>query len=652
MEAIMKKSMDELKIWNPSLWMVRKEADKGGGVLDKNGLFDLVPGQFGNFANLLKSTRTQNENRQAEKEIRRRRGGNQHKNDFSKKQQKLKIFKLTIKKSPNQNPQIRSKIRCILTMAGGSNNMNNSMKNIGGGHPSMPPPMSQPAHDGAGDGSHFGGHFQLSEPQAQALAQAQYVQAQAQAQARAAHARFQAQLQAQAQLSQKPNPLGGLNSNNNSSTNIGVSSSSIATPMSVKRSGQKPASRPPSSSGAAAGSPLKTMELTPAARRRKRGPAERQIPEKVAALLPESALYTQLLEFEGRVDAALSRKKVDIQESIKNPPRVQKMLRIHVFNTFANQSQSGGGQNVEQPSWSIKILGRLLENGTDPARPSLTGPKFSSFFKKVTVYLDQNLYPDNHVILWESSRSLAPNEGFEVKRTGDKEFTAIVRLEMNYTPEKFKLSPALTEILGLEIETRPRIIAAIWQYVKTKKLQISTDPSFFTCDPPLRKLFGEEKVKFALVSQKISQHLSPPQPIHLEHRVKLSGDSPVGNTCYDVLVDVPFSLDKDMSNFLESLEKHREIDACDEAICSAIKKIHEHRRRRAFFLGFSQSPSEFVNAFISSQSKDLKTAAGDANRNAEKEHRSEFYNQPWVEDAVIRYLNRKPTAGSDAPGST
>ncbi|XP_071733374.1 SWI/SNF complex component SNF12 homolog [Rutidosis leptorrhynchoides] len=549
-------------------------------------------------------------------------------------------------------------------MSGGSNNMNNPMKNIGGvsgptgfgnSGATVPPTQSM------GPPS----NHQLSEPQAQALAQAQYVQAQAQLQARAAHARFQAQLQAQAQaqaqatqaqsVSQKQSSLGGVNSN----SNVGASSPSLNTPMNAKRSGQKPSSRIPSSSGGAAGSPMKTMELTPAARRRKRGPPDNQIPEKVAAILPESALYTQLLEFEGRVDAALARKKVDIQESVKNPPRLQKTLRIYVFNTFLNQTQSGTRkENAESPSWSLKIIGRLLDNESDSnstpilQKSSFTNPKFSSFFKKITIYLDQNLYPDNHVILWESSRSLALNDGFEVKRNGDKEFTAIIRLEMNYTPEKFKLSPALSEVLGLEVETRPRIIAAIWHYVKLKNLQISTDTSYFTCDPPLRKLFGEEKVKFSMVSQKISHHLSPPQPIHLEHKIKLSGDNPSGNTCYDVLVDVPFSLDKDMSNFLENLEKHREIDACDEAICSAIKKIHEHRRRRAFFLGFSQSPSEFVDAFIASQSKDLKTAAGDATRNAEKEQRSEFYNQPWVEDAVIRYLNRKPAAGSEAPGST
>nr|XP_043636853.1 SWI/SNF complex component SNF12 homolog [Erigeron canadensis] len=548
-------------------------------------------------------------------------------------------------------------------MAGGSNNLNNSMKNIGG--VSVPTGFGNSGVKGTGNPNQSMGppnHPQLSEPQAQALAQAQYVQAQAQAQARAAHARFQAQLQAQAQaqalgqpVPQKPSMMGGLSSN----SNIGGSSPSLVTHNSGKRSGHKPSSRPPGSSSGVAGSPSKTMELTPAARRRKRGPPEKQIPEKVAALLPESALYTQLLEFEGRVDAALARKKVDIQESIKNPPRVQKTLRIYVFNTFTNQTQTGNPkENTEAPSWSLKILGRLLDNGSESdetsmlPKPTLTSPKFSSFFKKITIYLDQNLYPDNHVILWESSRSLALNEGFEVQRKGDKEFTAIIRMEMNYTPEKFKLSSALSEVLGLEIETRPRIIAAIWQYVKVKKLQISTDTSFFSCDPPLKKVFGDERVKFSMVSQKISQHLTQPQPIHLEHKIKLSGNNLVGNTCYDVLVDVPFSLDKDMSTFLENLEKHKEIDACDEAICSAIKKIHEHRRRRAFFLGFSQSPSEFVDAFIASQSKDLKTAAGDATRNAEKEQRAEFYNQPWVEDAVIRYLNRKPATVSETPAST
>ncbi|KAL5973047.1 hypothetical protein ACLOJK_039854 [Asimina triloba] len=469
--------------------------------------------------------------------------------------------------------------------------------------------------------------------------QMQHAQILAQLQSRN-QAQFQAQLQAQG---------------------IGTSSSpSLSTPGTAgpKRPLPKPpAARPPGPGSATTASPFKTTELTPAAKRKKRKLPERQLPDKVANLLPESAIYTQLLEFEARIDAALMRKKVDIQESLKNPPCMQRILRLYVFNTFSNQSQTiPERKHAEPPSWSLKIVGRILEDGanTDPSngggmpKPTPQYPKFSSFFKRVTISLDPNLYPDNSMIVWENARAPAQQDGFEVKRKGDKEFNASIRLELNYAPEKFKLSPELSEVLGIEVDTRPKIIAAVWHYVKAKKLQNPSDPSFFACDPPLRKVFGEEKMKFAMASQKISQHLLPPQPIQLEHRIKLSGNNPAGNVCYDVPVDVPFPLQKEMSAFLANVEKHKEIDASDENICAALKKIHEHRRRRAFFLGFSQSPVEFINALIASQSRDLKLVAGEASRNAEKERRADFYNQPWVEDAVMRYLNRKPAADVSA----
>ncbi|GAB4860455.1 hypothetical protein Ancab_035615 [Ancistrocladus abbreviatus] len=480
--------------------------------------------------------------------------------------------------------------------------------------------------------SQLSGHFQLSEPQAQALAQAQYAQAHTRAQAQAAYAEFQATLQGQGQGQGQSTAQ----TQSQVSSIVGFSPP-VPTPSSAsaKRASQKPPSKP-TSSNTNAGSPLKTMELAPAPRRKKRKLPEKQIPDKVAALLPESALYTQLLEFEARVDAALARKKTDILEYSKNPPHFQKTLRIYIFNTFANQTQTDTENNAEAPSWTMKIIGRMLE---DSAASHSTGlvhrpgayPMFSYFFKKITIYLDQSLYPDNHVILWENTRSSALHEGFEVKRKGNKEFTAIIRLEMNNVPEKFRLSAALSQVLGIEAETRSRVITALWHYVKFKKLQDPNDPSVFACDPPLHKVFGEEKIKFTAVSQKLSQHLSPLQPLHLEHRIKLSGNNPSGNTCYDVLVDIPFPLEKEMSAFLANIEKCREIDAYDEAIASAIKKIHEHRRRQAFFLGFSHSPAEFINTLVTSQNKDLKAVAGDAVRHAEKERHSEFFNQSWVQ---------------------
>ncbi|KAK9678269.1 hypothetical protein RND81_11G200100 [Saponaria officinalis] len=513
---------------------------------------------------------------------------------------------------------------------GGS--MSNQFGNAGMMNPNLPPNFNPSQGQNPQLGFGYPGQFQLAQAQAHALAQAQS--------------------KAQAQLLQAQSlGIGGLGGSSPSISGVGNSGG--------KRVPQKPPVRPPMPSGSNMMSPMKNMmELTPGAKRKKQKPQEKQLSERVAKILPESALYTQLLEFESRVDAALTRKKVDIQEALRNPPCVQKTLRIYVFNTFENQSQSFPKKpNVEPPTWTLKVIGRILEDGIDPEQAALMKanpmyPKFSNFFKRVTIALDQRLYPENHMIVWENSRSAAPVEGFEVKRKGDKEFVVNIQFDMNYMPEKFKLSPALTELLGIEAETRPRIIAAIWHYVKARKLQNPNDPTFFNCDAQLQNVFGEDKMKFTMVSQKISHHLSRPPPIEVQHQIKLSGNTPAGNACYDVLVDIPLPIQRELSMLLSSTDKIKEIETCDEAICGAIRKIHEHRKRRAFFLGFSQSPVEFINALIESQSRDLKHVSGEASRSAEGERRSDFFNQPWVEDAVIRYLTRKPANGPDGPGST
>nr|KYP69568.1 SWI/SNF complex component SNF12 isogeny [Cajanus cajan] len=435
------------------------------------------------------------------------------------------------------------------------------------------------------------GLFQFSEPQSHVLAQAQAQYAQAQLQSHAARAHPQPQTQPFAHL-------------HNVNTNTANGTSTPPT-GSARRATLKPSTRPHNSSSMNQSTLFRTMELTPATRQKK------QTPEKVAAVLPESAFYTRLLDFEAQ-------------------------------------------NKADESSWSLKLTGRILEDGMDSLsgisqRSSPSYPKFSAFFKKITIRLDQSLYPDNHVIVWDSARSAAQQDGFEVKRKGNKEFTAVIVVEMNYTPEKFMVSPQLSKLLGIEVETRPRIIASLFNYMKSRKLQSPNDPSLFICDPSLQRVFGEEKMDFTKISHKLSQHLSQPQPIHLEHSIKLSGHSPAVSACYDILVDVPFPMEKDKSTFLASLESQKEIEAYDEAICTSLKNIQEHHRRRAFFLSFSQSPAEFINTLIASQSKDQKLVAGDASYNVEKELCTEFYNKPWVEDAVIRYLNRK-TAGSDAPG--
>jgi len=61
-----------------------------------------------------------------------------------------------------------------------------------------------------------------------------------------------------------------------------------------------------------------------------------------------------------------------------------------------------------------------------------------------------------------------------------------ILLLLDYLPLQFKLDPRLARLLGVHTQTRPVIIQALWQYIKTHKLQVSSEivsprfPDFYT----------------------------------------------------------------------------------------------------------------------------------------------------------------------------
>ena len=55
-------------------------------------------------------------------------------------------------------------------------------------------------------------------------------------------------------------------------------------------------------------------------------------------------------------------------------------------------------------------------------------------------------------------------------------------------PPQFKLDPRLARMLGIHTQTRPVIIQALWQYVKTHKLQDPHEREFINCDKYLQQV--------------------------------------------------------------------------------------------------------------------------------------------------------------------
>lgn len=68
--------------------------------------------------------------------------------------------------------------------------------------------------------------------------------------------------------------------------------------------------------------------ISSAASKKKKKMSEKILPQKVRDLVPESQAYMDLLAFERKLDFTIMRKRLDIQESLKRPMKVQQLTEI------------------------------------------------------------------------------------------------------------------------------------------------------------------------------------------------------------------------------------------------------------------------------------------------------------------------------------
>jgi len=394
-----------------------------------------------------------------------------------------------------------------------------------------------------------------------------------------------------------------------------------------------------------------------ASSKKKRRLADKILPQKVRELVPESQAYMDLLAFERKLDSTIMRKRLDIQEALKRPMKQKRKLRIFISNTSfpaAKEAQpgpdgapqddgSGNSSGGATTAWELRVEGRLIDE-EKKVDPSKSKRKFSSFFKSLVIELDKDLYgPDNHLVEWRRTATTQETDGFQVKRPGDKNVRCTILLLLDYQPLQFKLDQRLARLLGLHTQTRPVIISALWQYIKTHKLQDAHEREFVNCDPFLRQIFQTERMKFAEIPQRLNPLLHPPDPIVINHLItveELRHPDQKKTACYDIDVEVDDTLKTQMNSFLLSTASQQEIQSLDNKIHETVETINTMKTHREFYLSFAKDPQLFINKWLISQSRDLKTMT-DVAGNPEEERHTDFYYQPWAQEAVCRYFYSK-----------
>ncbi|KAF3856610.1 hypothetical protein F7725_017333 [Dissostichus mawsoni] len=372
---------------------------------------------------------------------------------------------------------------------------------------------------------------------------------------------------------------------------------------------------------------------------KKKKMADKILPQRIRELVPESQAYMDLLAFERKLDQTIMRKRLDIQEALKRPIKQKRKLRIFISNTFNPAKPDAEDGEGTVASWELRVEGRLLEDSAvSKYEATKQKRKFSSFFKSLVIELDKDLYgPD---ITWWRTATTQETDGFQVKRPGDVGVRCTVLLMLDYQPPQFKLDPRLARMLGIHTQTRPVIIQALWQYVKTHKLQDPHEREFINCDKYLQQIFETQRMKFSEIPQRLHALLMPPEPIIINHVISVDPNDQKKTACYDIDVEVDDTLKTQMNSFLLSTASQQEIAGLDNKIHETIETINQLKTQREFMLSFARDPQGFINDWLQSQCRDLKTMT-DVVGNPEEERRADFYYQPWAQEAVCRYFYSK-----------
>ncbi|XP_064404578.1 SWI/SNF-related matrix-associated actin-dependent regulator of chromatin subfamily D member 1-like [Halichondria panicea] len=376
------------------------------------------------------------------------------------------------------------------------------------------------------------------------------------------------------------------------------------------------------------------LKAAHAQKMKKRRNGDRVLSQRIRNLVPESQAYMDLLTFEHKLDATITRKRLEIQEAIRRPMKQKRKLRVFISHQFVP------GEAEVVPKWELKVEGRLLDKSGTVA-DELTKMKLTSFFKTVIIELDKEAYgPDNHVTEWHRGNPEEECDGFSISRPGEETVKCTILLLLNHQPVQYKLTSKLARLLGIHTAKRPDIINAVWQYIKSNKLQDPQEREYINNDKYFQQIFEVPRMKFTEIPRRVQPLLAPPDPIVIHHLI--NADAPEGRrtACYDIEVEIDDPLKGSMQSFLMSSTNQQEIAVLDNKIHDTVEQVNAIKLQREFYLGFADNPQKFINDWLASQSRDLK-AMKNKMGNPEAERKASHFEKSWCQETVPRYFYSK-----------
>jgi SWI/SNF-related matrix-associated actin-dependent regulator of chromatin subfamily D len=244
------------------------------------------------------------------------------------------------------------------------------------------------------------------------------------------------------------------------------------------------------------------------AQRRSKKPTDRNLPEgieKINPIIAELAgYYKSLQEAERKLDMTMMRKRLDMQDTFNRHVRREQTLRIFINNTFENQPwqqtnlapDSFDFETGEDATYKVKCFAQLLkedddsddEDGVEEDETQQSRKRLFHFFKGVSIDVERPFGEPVNLVDWKKQPNTEILNNFNMERKGDENLNLVISLTRDETPERYRLSQALSQTLDMEEGDRAEVLQGVWEYVKFMGLQEDEEKRKVRCDAALKQV--------------------------------------------------------------------------------------------------------------------------------------------------------------------
>lgn len=165
--------------------------------------------------------------------------------------------------------------------------------------------------------------------------------------------------------------------------------------------------------------------------------------------------------------------------------------------------------------WSFSFYGRINYDNDSDNKDNNSFRKFSYYFNKLSFIFYNNSHKILHQIDWTRPSGTAyDTDGFDIRRQINKEDDIPSKVKLIYSLNNFSqrymiINDDLINLIGVSIDTRPKILYYIWQYIKINSLQDKDNNSLVLNNKQLFKIFKVERMDITSLPNRLISMIKP-----------------------------------------------------------------------------------------------------------------------------------------------